>query len=207
MSSQEYDDEKEEFEKACKKKVKVEPQEEQEEEKQQAEKRGEKQEAEKREEKQEENVKETKVKVEKKEEEDKQEQPAKGCSEVKKRKHCDTYCNEEGVAVKEGQESDGDDKGEDDDATKRTGRMGAATVVTNHVGAQQERGWGRMEEDGGRVGAGTHRPYLEDEDEDERALLRAVIVAADSEDGRQRCCLSCITFFPEYFSVRFQLHQ
>ena len=73
--------------------------------------------------------------------------------------------------------------------------MGAVTVVTNHVGAQQERGWGRMQEDRGRVGAGTHRPYLEDEDEDERALLRAVIVAADSEDGRQRCCLSCITFF------------
>ena len=84
---------------------------------------------------------------------------------------------------------------------KRTGRMAAAMVVTNHVGAQQKRGWGRVEEDGEGLAAEPVALYLEDEDE--RALLRVVIETADSEDSKEGAGPCASTFFPEYFLSNF----
>ena len=81
---------------------------------------------------------------------------------------------------------------------KRTGRMGAAMVVTNHVGAQQKRGWGRVEEDEEGLVAEPVALYLEDEDK--RALLRAVMIegtdGVDSDEGAGLCDM---TFFPSIF--------
>ena len=37
--------------------------------------------------------------------------------------------------------------------------------------------------------------YLEDKDKDEWALLRVVIMVADSKDERQKCCLICHHLF------------
>ena len=66
--------------------------------------------------------------------------------------------------------------------TNRTGRMGAVMVITNHVGAQQKRGWGRVEEAGEGLAAEPVALYLKDEDE--RAFLR-VVIETDSEDSKE----------------------
>ena len=66
---------------------------------------------------------------------------------------------------------------------KRTGRMGAAMVVTNHVGAQQKRGWGRVEEDGEGLVAEPVALYLEEDDE--RALLRVSLRRQTARTARK----------------------
>ena len=62
-----------------------------------------------------------------------------------------------------------------------------------------KRGVGRVEEDGGQGGTGTHRPVPRGREDKRGALLRAVIEVADSKDGKKDAGSYAMTFFRVFF--------